>query len=539
MEDNQQKIELKKKNYANKTQREFFIKKIKLKNNPKIKRNLDLFFNDKNKYFETTYDNKLLIMGKNFKDKRNKTTSSFSDSTKKNLIKKMSTLKKYNNLKNSSESDKKSSSVKSRTFSKNITEEKKKNFIAEENQLRMGKRFIDDKELESIFKAFKDLRKLNKHKIKDFITLKELSIKNKNITPFNITLKEKKLSNLLDNNNNDNISRKESNSINLKIKEKIKNTSIKDKTLSFDRDKDLNLSNTQNNFFKNNKNKQNRTLNDLDYYKTTSTGFTSGYKTREDSDNKAYSIKQNSKKLRNIIFMNNKKERNKLFEKQNQYISEKLDDTIKKEMAYNLALQEQALLYQNKKSKIQTQLLNYLSKKLKKSKNKLLLFRELNYRPNYETKIKLNNLENKLNPDKIYNWFNDLHQTENSKVKEQYLYTEETIRNPHHMKSLSPIRLKLLENSEYFKKSIPEMQLEDLKKSLGKIQNSYDTLHIKGVDLLKFEADIAKKLKGRKIVNDYEKMLNPSSFKSKDILSNVGSKIFRENTISSLRINDY
>ena len=535
MEDNKQKIDLKKNNYENKNHKEFFIKKINIKNNPKIKKNLYLFFNDINKYFETKYDNKVLVMGNNFIDKRNKTTTSFSENTKKKFYKKMSTLKKYNNLKNSAESDKKSRSVKSR-ISKNITEEKKKNFTTEENQLKMGQRFIDDKELESIFKTFKELKKLNKNKIKDFIILKELS-KRKNITPFNITLKERKLSNFIDN-NNDNISRKESNSINLKIKEKIKNTSIKDKTLSFDKDKDPNLNNTQNNFF-NSKKKQNRTLNDLDYYKTYSTGFTSGYKTREDTDNKDYSIGQNSKKIRNIIMKTNKKERIKLIEKQNQYISERLDDTIRKEMAYNLALQEKTLLYQNKKSKIQTQLVNYLSKKLKQSKNKLLLFRELNYRPNYETKIKLNNLENKLNPDKIYNWLNDLHPTENSKNKEQYLLTEETIRHPQHMKSLSPVKLKLLENSEYIKKSIPEIQLENLKKNLGKIQNSYDTLHIKGVDLLKLEADNAKKLKGRKILNDYEKMLNPTSFKSKEILSNVGPKIFRENTISSMRINDY
>ena len=539
MEDNQQKVEFKKINYSNKTHVEFFIKKIKIKSNPKIKRNLDLFFNDTNKYFETIYDNKILVMGKNFKDKRNKTTSSFSENIKKKLYKKMSSLKKYNNLKNSGESEKKSESMKSR-ISKNITEEKKKNYTNEENQLKMGQRFIDDKELDNIFKAFKDLRKLNKNKIKDFINLKEL-YKSKNITPFNIILKERKLSNFLDN-NNDNISRKESNSINLKIKEKIKSASIKDKTLSFDKDKDSNLNNTQNNFFKNIKNinkKQNKTLNDLDNYKTYSTGFTSGYKTREDSDIKDYSIKQNSKKIRNILMMKNKKERFKLLEKQNQYISERLDDTIRKEMAYNLALQEKALLFQNKKSKIQTQLVNYLSKKLKKSKNKLLLYRELNYRPNYETKLKLNNLENKLNPDRIYNWLNDLHPIENSKAKDQYLLTEETIRHPQHMKSLSPVKLKLLENSEYIKKSIPKIQLENLKNNLGKIQNSYDTLHIKGVDLLKLEADNAKKLKGRKILYDYEKMLNPSIFKSKDILSNLGGNIFRENTISSLRINDY
>ena len=60
---------------------------------------------------------------------------------------------------------------------------------------------------------------------------------------------------------------------------------------------------------------------------------------------------------------------------------------------------------------------------------------------------------------------------------------------------------------------------------------------VNGVNLLKFEVDIAKKLKGRKILNDYERLLvSPSNFKSKEIYSDIGGRFFRENTISSLRL---
>ena len=76
----------------------------------------------------------------------------------------------------------------------------------------------------------------------------------------------------------------------------------------------------------------------------------------------------------------------------------------------------------------------------------------------------------------------------------------------------------------------------NLKKNLGKIQKSYDSLNVNGVNLLKLESDIAKKLKGRKILNDYERLMSPSNFKSKEIYSDIGTGFFRENTISSLRL---
>ena len=165
------------------------------------------------------------------------------------------------------------------------------------------------------------------------------------------------------------------------------------------------------------------------------------------------------------------------------------------------------------------------------------MYKEYNYRTNYETKTKLNNLQNKLNPEKVYNWVEDLHLPEYKIKKEkQYISSEETIRYPQHMKLLSPVKFNLFEKSEYITRKIPNNQLMNLKKNLGKIQKSYNSLHVNGVNLLKFEADIAKKLKGRKILNDYERLMSPSNFKSKEIYSDIGGRFFRENTISSLRL---
>ena len=281
----------------------------------------------------------------------------------------------------------------------------------------------------------------------------------------------------------------------------------------------------------------NRTLNDIDNYKTSSTGFTYS---NNDINNKTYLMTTNSNIIKDNFKLNNDiKRKNKLILKQLQYISPELDETIKKEMAKNLALQENVLKHHRNKTKMQLMLVKYLSEKIKKSKNKLLMFKEYNYRPNYETKMKLHNLQNKLNPEKVYNWVEDLHLPEYKIKKEnQYISSEETIRYPQHMKLLSPVKLNIFEKSEYITRKIPSNQLMNLKKNLGKIQKSYDSLHVKGVNLLKLEADIAKKLKGRKILNDYERLMSPTNFKSKEIYSDIGSCFFRENTISSLRFNE-
>jgi len=538
MDDNKLKLDLNNKNlFSKKLPKEYFVKKIDVKSYPKIRKNLDLFFNDINKYFETSYDNKYLIVGKKLKHNDTKIKSSCLENSKKKLFHKMTTLKKSHNiLKTSNNSNKNSMSQKSKN-SRNITDERRKNFTSvDETQLKQGQRFVDDKELDNIFKLFKELQRLNKNKNKDFLTFKELNAYkssnsfNSNIEDKNVNYDYNKTLTFIKNDNNDSNNKV----VNIfRNKGNLKPSLINYKTLA-PKNKILNINDYQKNYIKRN---TNRTLNDIDNYKTSSTGFTYS---NNDINNKTYLMTTNSNIIKDNFNLNNDiKRKNKLILKQLQYISPELDETIKKEMAKNLALQENVLKHHRNKTKMQLMLVKYISEKIKKSKNKLLMFKEYNYRPNYETKMKLHNLQNKINPEKVYNWVEDLHLPEYKIKKEkQYISSEETIRYPQHMKLLSPVKLNIFEKSEYITRKIPSNQLMNLKKNLGKIQKSYDSLHVKGVNLLKLEADIAKKLKGRKILNDYERLMSPTNFKSKEIYSDIGSCFFRENTISSLRFNE-
>ena len=67
--------------------------------------------------------------------------------------------------------------------------------------------------------------------------------------------------------------------------------------------------------------------------------------------------------------------------------------------------------------------------------------------------------------------------------------------------------------------------LKNLDKDLNNINNNYEHLCIKGKNLLQLENDMAKKLKGRKIINDFEKMLSPAETKEENIYSNIGNNI--------------
>ena len=78
MEENKLNSDLKE-NYFNlkKIPKEYLLKKINVEKFPKLKKNLDSFFNDANKYFQTKYNDKYLLLDiRNINDK-NRTSSLF------------------------------------------------------------------------------------------------------------------------------------------------------------------------------------------------------------------------------------------------------------------------------------------------------------------------------------------------------------------------------------------------------------------------------------------------------------------------------
>ena len=510
--------------FKNKRQKkEYFLKKINIDNFPKMKKSLDIFFNDSKKYFDTSYEDKHIIIGKKNKNSKNKKAFiSLKDSTNTkiknksmNILKRM-TLLRASILKASTDSSNKSN-IKA---SKIITEEKKKLFTnADENSLKPGQRFIEDREVENIFNLFEEVRRINKNKISNFVTVKELSEK-------------KKFNNLKYLKESMNVSNK--NVINLKknSSKKLINSADTKKKKSSKKSNILLLSKEHKKEFDTNP------INENDFYKTISTGFSNIFKdeinmkTNNQNMDDSNINKLKSSDIKGI------KERKKLIEKQNQYIENEMDKVVKNKFSNILALQEKTFMIQNKNNISQSKLNKYLSSRIKRPKNKHLLLQEEYFRPNLEVKIKLNNYQKKLNPDELYDWYQDLHSPGKFEITDECLPTVETIRNPNTMKFCSPLTKKILEDNDYLKQFIPKKSLRKISTDFRNIQNNYNSLSIKGVNLLKLENNIFKKLKGRKIINDFERLMSPTSVKCKDIYSNIDKNIFTQKTKSCFKLFD-
>ena len=514
MEKNLLGVKFKDNLYERKLPKEYFLKKINIDEYPKLKKNLKCFFDDSNKYFQTTYDDKRIIIGKKYnnynKDTLYNSYSDKIDSKKKNkskrLFKRM-TLKKNFSLKSSIDK---------------AAEEKKKNYTAfEENSLKQGQKFIDDKEVETLFNLYKEARKINKNRINKFVTVKDLrEIENNKIYDFIRTSR---------NFSKNNFTSLKSYSI------KVKNDNDNKKKKDIKKNEENSISNKDIIIAKDSSN------NDIDYYRTSSTRFTGSFMDELNIKNNFietdFNENNNYYKLKNSV-SREIKDRNILIKKQTQYIPKELDKTMKIKLGNIYSVQENTFLCQNKNRSYNSKLNKHLSSKIKKENNKHLLLDEENYRPNLEIKLKLINLQKKLNPDKLYNWYNDLHCSENFYKTFRNLPIVETIRSPKYMKDCSVSKNIILEKNEYLEKKYPKQSLQKLIKDYRNAQANFDSLYIKGVSLLKFESDLFKKLKGRKILNDFERLMSPSSLKARKIYSKYDKKIFKEKNRNIYRMTD-
>jgi hypothetical protein len=216
--------------------------------------------------------------------------------------------------------------------------------------------------------------------------------------------------------------------------------------------------------------------------------------------------------------------RKKLIKMQNQYLYNNLEEVTKKQFAESLAMQENALLFHNKNKRYQYNFRRYLKNHLKNKFKSNLLIQDDKYRKELELKMKIDFFQKKLNPDKIYDWYNDLHSSKNFLPILDKKF--EIIRNPKTMKTITGFnqRSMSLEKDEYLKNSITSKYFNNLEKEEDNINNNYGCLYIKGKNLLQFENNLAKKLRGRKIINDYERLMSPSKLKNEDIYSNITKK---------------
>ena len=85
-------------------------------------------------------------------------------------------------------------------------------------------------------------------------------------------------------------------------------------------------------------------------------------------------------------------------------------------------------------------------------------------------------------------------------------------------------RSRTLDKDQYLKNSITSKYFNNLEKEADNVNNNFGSLFVEGKNLLQFENNLAKKLKGRKIINDYERLMSPTDLKNEDIYANIGKK---------------
>ena len=95
------------------------------------------------------------------------------------------------------------------------------------------------------------------------------------------------------------------------------------------------------------------------------------------------------------------------------------------------------------------------------------------------------------------------------------------------MQGITDEVIKTLEKDDYLKKHITSKYYKSLEKELNNANHNFETLFVQGKNLLEIENNMAKRLKGKKILNDFERLLSPSKLKDENIYSNIFGKSFK------------
>ena len=486
--------------FGKKTQREkkmqtvYFQRKINTENFPNLQKNLQTFFNDYSKYFQTTFeDNNRIVVGKKYsRNKRSKgknsLTESWSPKSKNKRFLKRPTIRRFVSVRSDS-----------LNRSKMNNDDKKKSF--EENNLKPGQRFIDDREIDKLFNLYKELRKINKERNYNFMNMQELK-------ELKEAQNEKSGENFFKNNNSTNFDKR----LFYNSEEKKTGSSLM-RTITFDVNKMR-----KNNLDINNESEYNGTI-------STNVGNTMNTMQEEFSKNINYKSIESEKEEKKKYSFNADEinKRKKLIAKQNQYLYKNIQLALKNQFAETLALQENVFLCQNKNNKFQKNFKNYLNRRFKRQQDSRLLIQDDSHRKILELKMKIDFFQKKLNPDKIYDWYYDLHSSRSSfPLLDKKI---ETIRNPKNLKDYDDKISKSLDKDNYLKNNITSKYFHNLEKDVNNADNNYGGLIVEGKNLLEFENNMAKRLKGKKILNDFERLLSPSKLKNENIYSNIVNKL--------------
>ena len=190
-------------------------------------------------------------------------------------------------------------------------------------------------------------------------------------------------------------------------------------------------------------------------------------------------------------------------------IDNKLYKTVRTEFGYKLKFQEDVLMAKKNEENIIQKIKYNLLKKLKRPENELLMTQSENYRIKKEVQENVSKKIKKTFPKPLYKWVvslrgdKDNHYindgTDENPLWNVYIHkkhTKQKIRNS----NLFRINTEFFKNNDYIKTKLENKNFNRLNKEIDDINSDFSNMVIKGKNLLDFEKENTKNLKGRKYI---------------------------------------
>ena len=497
---------------------QLILEKIKLDERPEYKQFLQSYFNEPSKYFLKNFKNKPVIIGKKYNKKN----------TFKIKFQVKSSPKRQKKIKNLNEQKNKSSLEQSSIDLNKGNNAPKENI----NNLKAGQRYVDDLELNEIFSNFKSTQRANKSKITNNLTINDIkkfraeNLENSKSIKGRLLMRKKTIKLLkgyagdmnnynnkmclTENNTNNNSNNNSIGKVNSKKSvDSLKRKESNDSFPHLNSNKNINilLKNYQNNnnfIFKERKSTiSNDSLSNNSYL-------------AKDNNNKlqnnfnktvSHKISNNPYNFSKLYSTFNENNEIDIFKKQTQYLTTEKYKIFRKELGDRLVSQENTFLNNLNLKNRARQMSLYMSNKLKRPKEKLLMNRTEYFRIQSDLKTRLSKELEYEYIDEFYEWEKNL---KNFETKIKY---EETITDPGYKINNYPKKRFYSFNNEYLTKRLPKKNLKKFINNIDKINNNLRGLFIEGKNLLELEQELAKGIKGKKILNNYEEILPYSSLK--------------------------
>ena len=184
-----------------------------------------------------------------------------------------------------------------------------------------------------------------------------------------------------------------------------------------------------------------------------------------------------------------------------------------------LACQERALKHNYQYNHKIKNLLKIMSNQLQKEKGDLMLGQIDDYIIIKDLKTRLNNIMKKAYPENHYKWDLELRNSKNEEsndydtIKSNNYIKKEIIRNPKTISNRARSQTIFGEyDDKYIQKSVPKTAYRKFVKDIDTIRGNFEGLIIEGQNLLKYEKDLIKKIKGKKMLINYNNI-----YKDKDL----------------------